>query len=265
MDIGGLCLARTDPHRPSREVGSALTSVGRKEEVAMITVSVRFFAHCRELAGTAECDVQLPPSATVTHALEEVYERFPALRELRGRVLVAVNERYAAPETPLHSGDVLALLPPVSGGQEADVFALVREPIETRALVQRLLRGAAGAVVTFDGVVREQTGGRRVRYLEYEAYEAMALRMLHQIGREIRARWPIDRIGIVHRLGRLEIGESSVVIVVTSAHRRPAFEACQYAIDRLKKIVPIWKREYFEDGSVWVDGEWPSPEELPSE
>jgi molybdopterin synthase catalytic subunit len=230
----------------------------------MIVVRVRFFAQCRELAGTAECELSLPPSATVAHALEELYHRFQALDALRGRVLTAVNERYAAPETPLRAGDVLALLPPVSGGQEDDIFELVREPIEARALVRRLLRGAAGAVVTFDGVVREQTAGRRVRYLEYEAYEEMALRMLRQIGREIRERWPIDRIGIVHRLGRLEIGESSVVIVVTSAHRRPAFEACQYAIARLKAIVPIWKREHFEDGSVWVEGEWPPPEELPS-
>lgn len=231
----------------------------------MIDIRVRFFAQCRELAGTAEYELSLSPSATVAQALEEVYQRFPALGDLRGRLLIAVNERYATPETPLRTGDVLALLPPVSGGQEGDIFELVREPIDARVLVQRLLRGAAGAVVTFDGVVREQKAGRRVRYLEYEAYEEMALRMLQQIGREIRDRWPIDRIGIVHRLGRLEIGESSVVIVVTSAHRRPAFEACQYAINRLKKIVPIWKREHFEDGSVWVEGEWPSPEELPSE
>jgi len=231
----------------------------------MIAVKVRFFAQCRELAGTAEYELSLPPSATVAQALEEVYQRFQALGDLQGRILIAVNERYVTPETPLQAGDVLALLPPVSGGQEDDIFELVREPIDARALVQRLLRGAAGAVVTFDGVVREQTAGRRVLYLEYEAYEEMALRMLRQIGCEIRDRWPIDRIGIVHRLGRLEIGESSVVIVVTSAHRRPAFEACQYAINRLKKIVPIWKREHFEDGSVWVEGEWPSPEELPPE
>jgi molybdopterin converting factor subunit 1 len=231
----------------------------------MIAVKVRFFARCRELAGTAEYELQLSAPAAVGQALEEVYRRFPALRDLRGRLLIALNERYTSPETPLQSGDTLALLPPVSGGEEEDVFELVREPIDPRALVRRVLRGAAGAVVTFDGVVREQTAGRRVRYLEYEAYEEMALRMLRQIGREIHQRWPIDRLGIVHRLGRLEIGESSVVIVVTSAHRRPAFEACQYAIDRLKKIVPIWKREYFEDGSLWVDGEWPSPEELPVE
>jgi len=231
----------------------------------MIVVKVRFFAQCRELAGAIEAEVLLPLSATVAQALEEVYRRFPALSGLRGRLLVAVNERYATPETPLRAGDVLALLPPVSGGQHEDVFELVREPIDARALVRRLLRGAAGAVVTFEGVVREQTAGRRVRYLEYEAYEEMALRMLRQIGREVRERWPIDRLGIVHRLGRLEIGEASVVIVVTSAHRRPAFEACHYAINRLKKIVPIWKREHFEDGSVWVEGEWPSPDELPAE
>ncbi len=231
----------------------------------MITVRVCFFAQCRELAGTSEDELELSPPATVATALEELCRRFPSLREIRERVLVAVNERYASPETPLHSGDVLALLPPVSGGDAEDIFELVREPIQTQALVGRLQRSAVGAIVIFEGVVREQTAGRRVRYLEYEAYEEMALRMLRQIGREIRERWPIDRLGIVHRLGRLEIGEASVVIVVTSAHRRPAFEACRYAIDRLKKIVPIWKREHFEDGSVWVEGERPSAEELPSE
>ncbi|MCS6815948.1 MAG: molybdenum cofactor biosynthesis protein MoaE [Blastocatellia bacterium] len=229
----------------------------------MIAVKVRFFAQCHERAGTAEYELLLPPSTTVAQALEELYQRFPTLGDLRGRILTAVNEQYATPETPLHAGDILALLPPVSGGQEEDIFELVREPINAHALVRRLLRGAAGAVVIFEGVVREQTAGRRVRYLEYEAYEEMALRMLRQIGREIHERWSIDRIGILHRLGRLEIGESSVVIVVTSAHRRPAFEACEYAINRLKKIVPIWKREHFEDGSVWVEGEWPSLEELP--
>ena len=123
----------------------------------------------------------------------------------------------------------------------------------------RLLRGEDGAVCIFDGVARNNTRGRRTRYLEYEGYEEMALKTMRQIGDEAHERWPtIDRVGICHRLGRIEIGESSVVIVVTSAHRKVAFEACQFAIDRLKQIVPIWKKEYFEDGAVWVQGEaWP--------
>jgi molybdopterin synthase catalytic subunit len=233
--------------------------------MSTITITVRFFGPCRDLAGTAQAAFELPGPTSVQAALEHVHQRFTSLDKLRDRLLVAVNEDYAAPDRPLNDGDTMAIFPPVSGGLEHDIFELTRRPIDARELVDRLLRGASGAVVTFDGVVREQTQGKRVLYLEYEAYEAMALKMLRQLGQEVHEQWPIDRIGIIHRLGRLEISESSVVIVVTSPHRRPAFEACHYAIDRLKKIVPIWKHEYFEDGDVWVEGEIPAASELPSE
>jgi molybdopterin synthase catalytic subunit len=230
-----------------------------------MNIRTRFFGPCRDLTGTAQASLDLPDQATVQVALEHIHRRFTSLETLRDKLLVAVNEEYAAVDRQLNDGDTLAIFPPVSGGQGQDIFELTRRPIDARELVDRLLRGAAGAVVTFDGVVREQTQGKRVLYLEYEAYEEMALKMLRQIGQEVHEKWPIDRIGIIHRLGRLEISEASVVIVVTSPHRRPAFEACHYAIDRLKKIVPIWKHEYFEDGDVWVEGERPSPSELPSE
>lgn len=139
-----------------------------------------------------------------------------------------------------------------------DVFEITREPIDKPGLEQRLLTGAAGAVVTFDGVVREQTKGRRVVSLQYEAYVPMALKELRRLGAELRERWPeIARLGIIHRFGELKISESSVVIVITSPHRRVAFEACHYAIDRLKQTVPIWKKEVFEDGEEWVEGQWP--------
>ncbi|MBI4470607.1 MAG: molybdopterin converting factor subunit 1 [Acidobacteria bacterium] len=220
-----------------------------------ITIEVRLFGHCRELAGISDCQLTLPAQTTVKGAVEQISGRFGGLEKLRDRLLVAVNEEYATPETLLRNGDTVALIPPVSGGEEEeDIFEITHDPIDARQLVSRLLRGADGAVVTFDGVVREQTQKKAVRYLEYEAYEPMALKMLRQIGLEVRAQWPIDRVGIIHRLGRLEITESSVVIVVTSAHRRIAFEACHFAIDRLKKIVPIWKHEFFEDGDVWVEG-----------
>jgi molybdopterin synthase catalytic subunit len=170
-------------------------------------------------------------------------------------LLFAVNEEYAARTQRLEDQDRLAVLPPVSGGAGRDLFEITREPIDISRLRARLLEGDSGAVVIFDGVARDNTRGRRTLYLEYEGYTEMALRMLEQIGREIHEKWPINRVGIIHRLGRIEITESSVVIVVTSAHRRVAFEACHYAIDRLKKIVPIWKKEFFEDGEVWVEGE----------
>jgi molybdopterin synthase catalytic subunit len=139
-----------------------------------------------------------------------------------------------------------------------DVYEITREPIDKIGLEQRLLTGAAGAIVTFDGVVRDNTKGRRVVTLQYEAYAPMAVKEMRRVGEEIRERWPaVDRIGVIHRFGELKISESSVVIVVTSPHRRVAFEACHYAIDRLKQTVPIWKKEIFEDGEAWVEGQKP--------
>jgi molybdopterin synthase catalytic subunit len=135
-------------------------------------------------------------------------------------------------------------------------FAITRDPIDSLALVHRLQRGEDGAVVTFEGITRNNTKGRPTRYLEYECYEAMAIKMMAQIGREIAGALPIGRIGMIHRLGRLEIGEASVAIVAAAPHRKPAFEAALEGINRLKKLVPIWKKEYFADGEVWVDGEW---------
>ncbi len=136
---------------------------------------------------------------------------------------------------------------------QEDIFEITREPIDKQGLEQRVLTGASGAMVTFDGVVRNQTSGRRVVSLQYDAYVSMAIKEMSRIGDEVRERWPgVDRIGIIHRFGELKISESSVVIVITSPHRRIAFEACQYAIDRLKQTVPIWKKEVFEDGEEWV-------------
>lgn len=140
----------------------------------------------------------------------------------------------------------------------ADIYEIIREPIDKIALEQRLLTGAAGAVVTFDGVVREQTKGRRVLSLQYEAYEQMAVKEMQKVGAEIRQRWPeVLHIGIIHRFGELKITESSIVIVITSPHRKLAFEACHFAIDRVKETVPIWKKEIFSDGEAWVEGSMP--------
>ncbi len=136
-----------------------------------------------------------------------------------------------------------------------DIFEITREPIDKQGLEQHLLTGAAGAMVTFDGVVRNQTKGRPVVTLQYEAYVPMAIKEMERLGREIREKWPdVDRIGMIHRFGELKISESSVVIVITSPHRKVAFEACHYAIDRLKQTVPIWKKEVFADGEEWVEG-----------
>ena len=218
-------------------------------------VTILLFGQARETVGAASLELELAPPATVAGAFARLVAAHPKLAAMERSLLFAVNEEYAGREQALNDGDQLAVLPPVSGGADADIVEITREPIDIAALRARLLAGESGAVVIFDGVARDNTKGRRTRFLEYEGYDAMALKTMAQIISEVHEKWPINRVGIIHRLGRIEISESSVVIVVTSAHRRVAFEACQYAIDRLKKVVPIWKKEYFEDGEVWVEGE----------
>jgi molybdopterin synthase catalytic subunit len=222
-----------------------------------IKITVLLFGQARETVGEATIEVEVGDPATVESAFAVLRTRYPKLAKMERSLLFAVNEEYASRADRLSENDRLAILPPVSGGQNVgeDVFEITREPIDISGLRARVLEGASGAVVIFDGVARNNTKGRATLYLEYEGYTEMALRTLRQIGGEVRERWPVNHVGIIHRLGRVEITESSVVIVVASAHRRVAFEACHYAIDRLKKIVPIWKKEYFEDGAVWVEGE----------
>jgi len=234
-----------------------------------IKITVLLFGQARETVGDSTVEVEVAQPATVESAFAVLKTRHPKLAAMERSLLFAVNEEYASREDRLSENDRLAVLPPVSGGEHAgesadesadesageDVFEITREPIDITRLRARVLEGASGAVVIFDGVARNNTKGRATLFLEYEGYTEMALRTLRQIGAEVRERWPINHIGIIHRLGRVEITESSVVIVVASAHRRVAFEACHFAIDRLKKIVPIWKKEYFQDGAVWVEGE----------
>jgi molybdopterin synthase catalytic subunit len=138
-----------------------------------------------------------------------------------------------------------------------DLILLVQKAIDPTALVEHVRTGGDGAIVTFDGCVRNQSHGRRTLYLDYEAYESMALAKMREIASEIHSKFAIDRVAMAHRLGRLEIGETSVFIAVSAPHRAAAFDACRYAIDTLKRSVPIWKKEYFEDGAVWADGELP--------
>lgn len=222
-----------------------------------IRITALLFGQAREWAGSSSVELELSSPATVESAFVILKASQPKLGEMERSLLFAVNEEYASLSHPLFDGDRLAVLPPVSGGEGPvrDLFEITREPIDIAGLRARLLEGDSGAVVIFDGVARNNTRGRRTLYLEYEGYEPMALRTMEQIGGEVHERWSINRLGIIHRLGRIDTTESSVVIVVTSAHRKIAFEACHYAIDRLKKIVPIWKKEYFEDGAVWVENQ----------
>jgi MoaE-MoaD fusion protein len=175
---------------------------------------------------------------------------------------IAVNHEYAAPGQTLHDGDEIAILPPVSGGAESTAqIALVQEPINPSAILREIKAGADGAVCLFDGIVRDNTRGRATLHLDYEAYDEMALKQMHLLRSEAIGRFGVRDVAIVHRLGRLHVGETSVFIAVASAHRAAAFDACRWVIDTLKKTVPIWKKEHFADGAVWTDGE-PFPDDI---
>jgi molybdopterin synthase catalytic subunit/molybdopterin converting factor small subunit len=224
-------------------------------------VTVLFFGVLKEMLGSESQMLDLPQGATVDAVLGHYSALLPKQAKLWPSLAVAVNQSYALGGCLLRDGDEVALLPPVSGGTSAPIVSLVREPIDSASLVAAVKQGEDGAVVVFDGIVRNHTRGRRTLHLVYEAYEDMALRMMHELARQAVAQHAVRQVALVHRLGRLEVGETSVLIAVSSAHRAQAFEACRWLIDTLKKTVPIWKKEHFEDGAVWADGE-PFPPEL---
>ena len=231
---------------------------------------VLFFGMLRDIVGMSREEAEFPEGADLRSVFASYAARYPRFGELAQSIVVARNQEFADPAVKLAEGDEVAFLPPVSGGCHADgleikeagnYFALVRHPIDTRAAIARLLTGAEGAVVTFEGTARNHTKGRLTRCLDYECYESMALKTMARIGRELAATHQVERVAMVHRLGRVLIGETSVAVIVTAPHRRAAFEAAAEGIDRLKKAVPIWKKERFCDGEVsveevWVEGEW---------
>ncbi len=230
-------------------------------------IRVLFFGQLKDLAGRASDSISLPEGATLADLLAHYESGFPRLKALLPAVALSINQEYVPPHSALHDQDEVALLPPVSGGSgEGKTPArasIVGEKISTQRLVDAIKRPEDGAVAVFEGIVRDHTRGRRTRYLDYEAYEPMALRKMEDLAGEALGKFAIREVALVHRLGRLEIGETSVLIVVASGHRAAAFEACRWLIDTLKKTVPIWKKEYFEDGAVWAVGE-PFPAEIPT-
>ena len=237
-----------------------------------IRVRVLFFGAAREVVGRDQIELSLRTNANAASAFEEILSSYPELQRRFGRsLLFAINQEYARGEREVRAGDELAVFPPVSGGAggnedemeetSRDFFELTTEPIDVGLVARKIVPPECGATVTLDGYVREWTRGRRTLYLIYEAYPPMALSEMKRLGREAHERFEIAHIGIVHRTGRLEIGETSVVISVSAPHRRAAFEACEWAIRELKRTMPIWKKEFYEDGEVWVEGEG-APEEL---
>ncbi len=232
-----------------------------------IPIRVRAFASLRQALGTADLHLDMPPDATVAQVLARLSADHPSAAPLVSRAIVAVNRDYVEPDHALSPGDEVAVFPPVSGGTSdapLTYVALSPAPIEAQAVSAMVTEPGAGAVVTFAGVVREHNQGRPVRYLEYEAYPEMAEAKLRQIVAQARQRWPLIRgVAVVHRLGRLEIGELAVLVAIGAAHRNDgAFQAARYLIDRIKEIVPIWKKEVWVDGEAWLEGDYlPRPGE----
>ncbi len=233
-------------------------------------IQLLYFGLLKQQMNLSTEALELSPGSSVGQLLRLLGERSTTVAPLFAKasptLAVAVNREYASADRILQEGDEVALLPPVSGGSASTEsasapIALVRQPIETDAIVAAIKAGADGAVVVFDGIVRDNTRGRKTLFLDYEAYEQMALEQMQALVARAIETYPVREIALVHRLGRLEIGETSVLIVVASAHRGAAFDACRWVIDTLKKTVPIWKKEYFVDGAVWADGE-PFPAEI---
>lgn len=244
-------------YKPANELPKA---TGYNE---VVRVRVLLFGRLAERLGRREDVIDLSEPATAGDVYAHYRELEPGLGELGKHLLIAVNQEFSPAEARLKDCDEVALLPPMSGGADVEttthsiIVELTRHRIDTESLRARIATHGAGAVVVFDGVVRNHSGQRTTLRLEYQAYEPMAVRKMQAIAESALRRWPIEAVAIQHRLGTLEIGESSVVIVVTAAHRRPAFDACSYLIDTIKKTVPIWKKEFFTDGTEWVEGELP--------
>jgi MoaE-MoaD fusion protein len=224
-------------------------------------VRVLFWGRLKDIVGRAEDLTEVAEGSRVEDLFARYRRQYPELDGFRGSVAAAINQSLADWHSSLRNGDEVAFLPPVSGGEgevpkhALDLIALVREAIPVAEIVVRLKAAQDGAVVAFEGIVRNHSKERRTLYLEYEGYETMALAKLRELEEAMRTQFPVDGVALVHRLGRLEIGETSVLVGVSSAHRAAAFEACRFGIDTLKRTVPIWKKEYFEDGAAWAEGE----------
>jgi len=226
-----------------------------------VRVTALLFARLREQAGADRFELELPGTPTVADVYDELRRRHPALDSRRGIVRPALNQEFADWTDAVSDSDEVAFIPPVSGGSGAAgvLFELTDQPLDARRLETAVAHSSAGAICTFTGVVRDNSRGRETQRLEYEAYAAMADAQMRAIAAEIGRRWPEARVAMAHRTGVLEIGEASVVVSVSSPHRAEAIAACKFGIDELKESVPIWKKEFFADGQVWIEGDEARP------
>jgi MoaE-MoaD fusion protein len=222
-----------------------------------IAVLARLFARLREQAGTDTQNVELPAGSTVADVYEAILKLHPGLQADQSSVRVALNQEFTDWDSKVADGDEVAFIPPVSGGAHGAgvLFELTARPLDARRMEAAVAHKGAGAICTFTGVVRESSRGRSVTHLEYEAYIEMATAQMKKIAGEIEEKWPEARVAMAHRTGRLEIGEPSVVVSVSSPHRAEAIAACKWGIDRLKETVPIWKKEHATDGTYWIEGD----------
>ena len=214
-------------------------------------IKVKLFAVLKEQLGE-EIDLEVPEPATARSLLDSFLAAHPQFAGARNSLNVAVDHSYSREDQPISAGQEVAIFPPVSGGSGSP-HEVTEAPINLDTLVSRVASPRAGAISTFLGVVRDNSLGRKVRHLFYEAYPPMAIKEMERLEAEVREKYDILSIAVSHRVGRLEIGEASVAIAVSSAHRREGIEACHFAIDRLKEIVPVWKKEYWEGGEVWLE------------
>jgi molybdopterin synthase catalytic subunit len=226
----------------------------------VVRVTALLFARLREQAGGDRFPLELPAGSTAADAYAELRRLHPGLEAGRESVRVALNQEFAGWDDSLAEGDEVAFIPPVSGGTDDGVlFELTDQPLDARRLEAAVARAGAGAICTFTGVVRDNSRGRETIRLEYEAYPGMAEAQMRAIAAEIAKRWPEARVAMAHRTGVLEIGEASVVVSVSCPHRGDAIAACRWGIDRLKETVPVWKKEFFAGGEVWIEGDEARP------
>lgn len=220
-------------------------------------INVRLFAGLKDILGRRDLTLEVGEGATVSRLRDRLAEEYPALAPFLSSLVCAVEDEYVASDHPLRDGDEVALIPPVSGGggQDDGLFRVTTEPLDPEPLVAAVRKDESGAVALFYGVARNHSEGRAVRALEYDAHPSMAEKKLREVAEEVRARWQVTGIGVLHRTGRLAVGEASLLVAVSAAHRAEAFDACHFAVDRIKQIVPVWKKEIWEDGDgAWVAG-----------
>ena len=242
----------------------------REDYPVSMQVKVLFFGVLKDITGKSIDFLDMPDNSGLQEMLVQYCASFPPLARLLPSIAISINRDYAASDSVLHDGDEVALLPPVSGGTGDDQeegstgefrCTLIHDVIDVQETSERIKKPSDGAISMFEGIVRDNSRGRKTLYLDYEAYETMALKQMGSLACEAVRQFRVRDVAMVHRLGRLNIGETSVLIVVASAHRREGLDACRWLIDTFKRTVPIWKKEYFEDGALWTDGE-AFPEEL---